>query len=55
VTIALKERLERVRGRSNPARDLELDEIFARASRILPRDTRIDDEIVGYNAEGLFD
>ena len=55
VIAALRERLERVRARPGRARDLELDEIFERASRMPPRDTRTDDEILGYDDIGAFD
>lgn len=55
VTLALKERLQRVRSRSTAARDTELDEIFARAAGIPPIDHRSDDEILGYNAMGTFE
>lgn len=55
VTLALEERLARVRRRSNLARDLELDEIFARAARTPRRDPRSDDELLGYNAAGTFE
>ena len=55
VTVALRERLERVRSRPTSVRDLELDEIFERAARIPPRDARSDDEILGYNDIGAFD
>jgi antitoxin VapB len=49
VTIALRERLQRLRTRS-PARDVELDEIFGRAAR----DPRSDEEILGYDEAGTF-
>ncbi len=55
VTLALQERLARVRRRSNLARDLELDEIFERAARTPRRDPRSDDELLGYNADGTFE
>jgi antitoxin VapB len=55
VTIALRERLFRVRRRSNLARDLELDEIFERAARTPRRDPRSDDALLGYNERGTFD
>jgi len=55
VILALQERLARVRRRSNLARDLELDEIFARAAQTPRRDPRSDDEILGYNKAGTFD
>ena len=53
VTIALRERLQRLRTPS-PARDVELDEIFERASRVPARDPRSDEEILGYDEAGTF-
>lgn len=53
VTIALRERLQRLRTRS-PARDVELDEIFERAARVPVRDPRGDEEILGYDEAGTF-
>lgn len=53
VTLALKERLQRLRTRS-PARDVELDEIFERAARVPARDSRSDEEILGYDETGTF-
>jgi antitoxin VapB len=55
VTVALRERLKRVRPRSKRARDLQLQQIFERAARIPRRDNRTDDEILGYNEFGIFD
>jgi antitoxin VapB len=53
VTIALRERLQRLRTRS-PAREVELDEIFERAARVPARDPRGDEEILGYDEAGTF-
>lgn len=55
VTVALRERLGRVRPRSRQARALRLKEIFERTSRIPPLDTRSEDELLGYNELGIFD
>jgi antitoxin VapB len=54
ITLALQERLERVRVRVNPARRLEIDEIFERAAHCTPRDVGSDDEILGYDESGTF-
>lgn len=55
VTVALAERLARVRCGPDSARDAELNAIWKRASRIPPIDSRSDDEILGYNDIGAFD
>lgn len=55
ITIALEERLARVRRRNTLARDLELDEIVARARRWPRLDPRSDDELLGYNSDGTFE
>jgi antitoxin VapB len=56
VTVALKERLARVRRRKRSrAWETEIDEIFARAARAPIKDNRTAEEIVGYNEIGAFD
>jgi antitoxin VapB len=55
VTVALKERLARVRRRRSRAWETEIDEIFARAARAPVEDNRTAEEIVGYNEIGAFD
>jgi antitoxin VapB len=55
VTIALQERLERVRKRTPAARDVAVDEIFERASRLAAIDRRGDDSILGYDDAGTFE
>ena len=54
VTIALKERLERVRAR-HPGRSLadELDDIALRCARLPVLDERTPEEILGYDDVGL--
>ncbi len=54
VTVAVRERLERVRGAA-PAgmREQELTRIAARAARRPRLDDRTTDEILGYDAHGL--
>ncbi|HWM65814.1 MAG TPA: type II toxin-antitoxin system VapB family antitoxin [Steroidobacteraceae bacterium] len=54
VTRALRERLERLR-RTRARRRLadELDEIAVHCSSLPVRDTRTDDEIMGYDENGL--
>jgi len=55
VTVALQERLKRVRPRSRLAREIQLREIFEQAAQIPARDDRSADEIIGYNEYGAFD
>ena len=56
VTAALSERLARLRrGSAGGARDVELEAIWERSSKIQPIDGRSDDEILGYNDLGTFD
>ena len=55
VTVALAERLLRVRRGPVGAREAELKAIWERASKIPPIDSRSDDEILGYNDIGAFD
>jgi len=55
VTVALKERLARVKRRKSSAWEAQIDEIFARARRARSKDDRTDEEIVGYNEHGAFD
>jgi antitoxin VapB len=54
ITQALKERLERLRGRSTPT-DLVEDilRISKRCSDIPDQDKRSDEEILGYNSVGV--
>ena len=54
VTVAVRERLERVGGR-RPGRALadELDEIALRCAAFPVLDSRSEDEILGYDADGL--
>jgi len=54
VTVALRERLERVAGR-RPARALadELDRIARRCARLPVLDPRPADEIIGYDEHGV--
>ncbi len=54
VSTAVGERLERVRGgRSRRTLSDELDAIAVRCAALPVRDERSDDEILGYNAQGL--
>jgi antitoxin VapB len=55
VTVALAERLARVRRGPASARDAELRAIWERASKIPPIDSRSDEEILGYDDIGAFD
>lgn len=55
VTVALQERLARIKSRSNQARNLEIDEIFGRAARIPLHDRRSEAEILGYDEIGTFE
>ena len=55
VTVALQERLTRIKSPSSQARNLEIDEIFDRAARIPPRDRRNEAEILGYDEIGTFE
>ncbi len=54
VTVALEERLRRVRAR-HPGRDLadELDEIAKHCARLPVLDDRSPEEILGYDEQGL--
>ncbi len=54
VTVALEERLQRVRAR-RPGRDLadELDEIAKHCARLPVLDDRSPEEILGYDERGL--
>lgn len=54
VTQALRERIERVRrGKTRRRLADELDEIAVHCSALPVRDTRSDDEIMGYDEHGL--
>lgn len=54
VTVALKERLERIqRDRSGKSLVDELNEIALRCAALPVIDDRSDDEIMGYNEDGL--
>ena len=54
VTVAVRERLERVRGAAPAAlREQELTRIAARAAARRQRDPRTPDEILGYDEHGL--
>lgn len=54
VTVAVRERLERVRGRSGARRLAdELHAIAQRVAALPPVDDRTDDEILGYDEHGL--
>jgi antitoxin VapB len=54
VTIAAKERLERLRAGRRPRRLAdELDEIALRCAALPVLDARPEDEILGYDAHGL--
>ena len=54
VTVALKERLERIqRERSGRSLVDELNEIALRCASLPVLDARSDDEIMGYNEDGL--
>jgi antitoxin VapB len=54
VTVAVKERLERLRaGRRRRRLADELDEIAVRCASLPVLDERTEDEILGYDAEGL--
>lgn len=55
VSIALQERLARLRKRPKKSQDYELDEIWRRASRLRPRSLASDDELLGYDEHGAFD
>jgi antitoxin VapB len=53
VTVALRERLERVRGRQRPDIASRLDRLAAEYSALPVHDPRGADEIIGYDADGL--
>ncbi len=54
VAVALRERLERVRGAARGDRlSAELDRIGERCGRLPLLDDRTDDEILGYDSDGL--
>ena len=53
VTTALRERLERVRGRQRADIVSRLDRLAAEYSALPVRDSRSADEIIGYDATGL--
>ncbi|WP_431856516.1 type II toxin-antitoxin system VapB family antitoxin [Azospirillum sp.] len=55
VTVALAERLNRVRPVNPADRRKALEAIRMRASRLPVLDPRSDEEILGYNADGIFD
>lgn len=53
VTVALRERLERVRGRQRADIVSRLDRLAAEYSALPVHDARSADEIIGYDATGL--
>jgi antitoxin VapB len=53
VTVALRERLERVRGRQRADIVSRLDRLAAEYSALPVHDARSADEIMGYDATGL--
>ena len=53
VTVALRERLERVRGRQRADIVSRLDRLTAEYSALPVHDARSADEIIGYDATGL--
>jgi antitoxin VapB len=55
VTIALKERLKRVKAPKDEARKARLQAIFERARGCKRIDNATEDEILGYNEYGVFD
>ena len=54
ITVALRDRLQRLRGRRH-ARNLiqEVDDILHRVDALPTLDARDEDEILGYDSEGL--
>lgn len=52
IAVAIRERLERVRGTHRPLAD-ELDVIALRCAALPELDDRSDDEILGYDESGL--